>query len=328
MTALLAADVDVWEFELHPEVWLIVAAAIGIGWYVVKVIAPHAVPAGTPAVTTAQKRYFVAALAALYIASAWPVHDIAEEYLYSVHMIQHLLITFVVPPLFLLATPTWLARLVVSEDGESGVWVRRLAHPVVAGVLFNAVIALTHLPWVVNTSVENGPFHYFVHLAAFAVAMLMWIPVAGPLPELRLSLPGQMIFLFTMSIIPTVPAGFLTFAEGALYDSYDHDVRLWGVSIQTDQQTAGLIMKVVGGLFLWTIIAILFFRWAKQHEAPRRPGRTVASGAAVGESADSTGSSPPPERTGSDALTFDEVERAFRESGPAPVEQGRATGDG
>lgn len=319
MIPLLAADTDVWEFELHPEVLLIVAAAIGIGGYVVRVLAPRALPDGSEAVTRAQRCYFVAGLVALYVSSAWPVHDISEEYLYSVHMIQHLLITFVVPPLLLLATPTWLARLVVSADGETGVWVRRLAHPVVAGFCFNLVIALTHLPWVVNTSVENGAFHYFVHLVAFAAAMLMWIPVAGPLPELRLGLPGQMIYLFMMSVIPTVPAGFLTFAEGALYEAYDHDVRLWGISVQTDQQTAGLIMKIVGGMFLWSIIAVLFFRWAAQHQAGQRPGRTVTT-----SRRDEDGDAATIAREGDAAaavLTYDDIERAFERSGPAPVER-------
>ena len=51
--------------------------------------------------------------------------------------------------------PEWLARLIVSEDGSTGVWVRRLTRPVTAAVLFNVVVALTHLTWVVNTSIGS-----------------------------------------------------------------------------------------------------------------------------------------------------------------------------
>ena len=75
----------------------------------------------------------------------------------------------------------------------------------------------------------------------------MWMPVCGPLPELRFALPAQMVYLFLQSIIPTVPAGWLTFAEGVVYQSYDVLPRVWGISVTDDQQMAGLIMKVGGG---------------------------------------------------------------------------------
>ena len=151
-----AADSDIWRFQTHPEVWLIVAVIVGFGYWVTHVLGPKAVPEGQPIVTKRQTMAFVGAVILLWLSSDWPVHDISEEYLYSVHMAQHLLISLVVPPLFLLATPEWLARLIVSEDGSTGVWVRRLTRPVTAAVLFNVVVALTHLTWVVNTSIDSS----------------------------------------------------------------------------------------------------------------------------------------------------------------------------
>jgi putative membrane protein len=253
-------------FELHPEVLLLVGAVVAMGLWAVRVIGPKVVPAGEPVVTPGQRRWFVAGVAVLFIASMWPVHDISEQRLYSVHMVQHTLLAFVVPPMFLLATPSWLARLIVGE----GTWLRPFCHPVVAGGLFNAVALFLHWQWTVNTSVENGAVHYGLHVLVVAVALLMWVPVCGPLPELRLSLPGQMIYLFLMSIIPTVPAAWLTMAEGAVYEAYDHDPRLWGVSVTDDQQLAGLFMKLVTGFYLWGLIIVLFFRWAGQEMGPRR----------------------------------------------------------
>ena len=89
----------------------------------------------------------------LWLASDWPIHDIAEERLYSVHMVQHLLLSYVAAPLFLLATPTWLARLVVGE----GRWLRHAAATRWSpAVLFNAVIVFLPLADTVNASVENG----------------------------------------------------------------------------------------------------------------------------------------------------------------------------
>jgi putative membrane protein len=69
-----------------------------------------------------------------------------------------------------------------------------------------------------------------------------------------------MIYLFAMSVVPTVPAAWLTFAEGAVYKVYDHPIRAFGMSVANDQQTAGVIMKVGGSAFLWVLIARLFFK--------------------------------------------------------------------
>ena len=299
---LFAAEVDAWRWQPHPEVWLLIAGVVVLALYAVRVIGPKVVPAGEPVVRTRQKAFFVAAVALLWVASDWPLHDISEDYLYSAHMVQHLLITLVVPALLLLATPTWLARLILGH-GALGRWVRFGSRPLVAGVLFNVVVALSHWNTLVNASVESGPLHYSVHLVVFTAALLMWMPVCGPLPELRMSLPGRMLYLFLMSIIPTIPAAWLTFAEGVVYDAYDTPARLWGIGVVDDQQAAGLIMKLAAGMYLWTIITVLFFKWAAQeeragHEQPRR-APTAASVS---------------------SLTWEDVEREFERLGPAPTE--------
>ena len=90
-----------------------------------------------------------------------------------------------------------------------------------------------------------------------------------------------MIYLFLMSVVPTVPGAFLTFAQDAVYSAYDHQVRLWGIGVQADQQAAGLIMKLVGGMYLWTWIGVLFFRWAtvqQRADSQMRLVTTVPSG--------------------------------------------------
>ena len=180
-------------------------------------IGPRAVQPGRAVVTRRQVACFVGGLAMLWLASDWPMHDIAEEYLYSAHMLQHMMLSYFMPPMFLLATPRWLARLVVG-DGRAG-GCRWLAKPVVAGVIFNAMVIVSHIPAVVNEAVTSGnpALHYGLHTVLVVAALLMWIPVCGPLPELRMGPGGTMIYLFVMSIIPTVPAGWLTFADGVVY---------------------------------------------------------------------------------------------------------------
>jgi putative membrane protein len=258
-------------FELHPEIWVLVLVLVGMGFYVARVIGPKVVPEGQPVVTRRQRGWFFGGVLVLLVATQWPVHDIAEERLYFVHMLQHVALSFAVAPMFLLATPTWLAKLLVGE----GRWLRRLCHPVVAGVLYNVVTVFLHWQNAVNGSVENGAVHYGLHLLLMAASLLMWMPVCGPMPDLRMSLPGQMIYLFLMSIVPTIPAAWLTFAEGAVYSAYDRPERLWGLSVTTDQQIAGLVMKLIAGFYLWGIIVVLFFKWSKRHMEANRAGRTL-----------------------------------------------------
>ncbi len=294
---MILGAIDPWDWRPHPEVWLLLAGIIGLGYYATRVIGPKVVRSGEPVVTLKQKRYFIAGVVLLAIAADWPMHDIAEEYLYSVHMLQHLLITFFIPILFLQATPEWLARLVLGGGDQERTWLGKLTKPLVAGIIFNFLAALTHWNGIVQLSADSGPFHYGIHLVMFSSALLMWLPVLGPLPELRLSPPAQMIYLFLMSIIPTVPAGWLTFADNPVYPAYDTVERLWDISVVADQQAAGAVMKIIGGFFLWGLIAVRFFSWATKERAADMEKRIVRP------------------------LTFEDVSDEFEKAGPAVSER-------
>lgn len=78
-----------------------------------------------------------------------------------------------------------------------------------------------------------------------------------------------MVYLFGQSIVPTVPASFLTFATIPLYEVYAAAPRIWGISATTDQQLAGAVMKIGGGIVLWGTIVVMFFRWARAQERYR-----------------------------------------------------------
>lgn len=255
----LLAYADPWRFQANPEVYLLVVFLVGAYVYMVRVIGPQAVRAGQSVVTRRQVLCFAGAMLLLFSASTWPIHQIGEEYLYSVHMLQHMMLSYFMPPLILLATPEWLLRTLV---GSGRMWrvLTFLTKPVVAGVLFNVMVMVTHIPGVVNNSVESAPLHYSLHFLLVMLALLMWMPVVGPFPELQIGPAGKMVYMFSMSVVPTVPAGWLTFAEGVVYKHYDQPVRVWGLSVQDDQQIAGAIMKLGGSVFLWTIVVFLFFK--------------------------------------------------------------------
>lgn len=251
---------DPWRFQANVEVYVLVAFLIGAYIYLVRVIGPGAVRDGSPVVTRRNIICFCGAMMLLFAASTWPIHQIGEEYLYSVHMLQHMMLSYLMPPLVLLATPEWLLRVLIG-NGRLYRAVCFAARPVVAGIAFNVIVMITHIPGVVNASTTNGALHYALHVLVVLSAVLMWMPVVGPFKELHMGYAGKMIYLFLMSVVPTVPAAWLTFAEGAVYSHYGNQpVRVWGLSVTNDQQMAGAIMKLAGGMYLWSIVIFMFFR--------------------------------------------------------------------
>jgi putative membrane protein len=313
-----------WTWEPHPEVWLLGVSLIAMYFYVTRVIGPRVVPEGQPIITRNQTRWFVAGVVTLWIAADWPVHDWAEQQLYSIHMVQHLLLTMVIPPMFLLATPRWFAQLILGR-GRAYRTFRFLAKPLIAGVLFNAIFAFGHWPAAVDFSVQNGPFHFSEHVAFVGAALLMWMCVCGPFEEMRISSPMQVVYLLSMSILPTVPGGWLVFADGVVYKAYNHPWKVFGLTSVEDQQLAGFIMKVMGGLYLWMVMLVVFFRWQRhdeRSEEDRRQRENQAFWAGV-EAAVALGlaGSKPSETTvlGEGVLTFDEVAEVF-DASAAPAE--------
>jgi putative membrane protein len=305
------AVADPFRFQPHPDVWLLVAFLTGAYVYMVRAVGARAVAPGQPVVTRRQIAAFAAAMALLWTASDWPIHDLGEGYLYSLHMLQHMMLSYFLPPLVLLATPTWLLRTLVGH-GRAYAVLRWLCHPVVAGVAFNVAVMVTHIPGVVNASVDSASPapHYLLHVMVVVTSLLMWMPVCGPFPEFHLSTGGKMIYLFLQSVIPTVPAGWLTFAEGSVYDAYDQPVRVWGLSVTEDQQLAGAIMKTGGSIFLWSIVVVL---WFKRFAAPYRGEHDYRR--------------PPVEpAAGSGVLTYDEVEREFAAAPVRPEPNRRVQG--
>jgi putative membrane protein len=249
------------QFHVHLDV-LIVVAAIGCGYLiVVRRLGPRLGPPGEAPVSRRQVVSFTLGVGALFVAAEWPMHDLAEQYLLSIHMVQHTLISLVAPPLLLMGMPMWMLRWLLSPRAVRAV-VRQVTRPLIALVLFNLVIAVTHWAPVMDFILEHHSVHPLAHLILFLTATAMWWPVISPLPEMpTLAYPGRMLYLFLQSLLPTIPASFLTFGTSPLYSFYAAAPRIWGVSALTDQLVAGLIMKLVGGAILWAAIGVVFLKW-------------------------------------------------------------------
>ncbi len=251
----------------HLEVWALFVGLLGGYAWALRRIGPRHVSPGEPPASRGQVTAFVLGIAAMWIAADWPIHELAEDRLFSVHMVQHLLLSLVGPPLVLMGIPGWLFRAVIRPRPVFAV-VRALARPIPALLLFNGYIAFSHWPPVVQVQVSSEAAHFLLHSVLVGTALLMWMPVLSPVAEIpRLRYPGQMLYLFAQSIVPTVPASFLTFADAPLYPFYATAAPLAGVDAVLDQRIAGLIMKLLGGLILWAAIAVLFFKWHAEEEA-------------------------------------------------------------
>jgi len=271
VTLAAAARFPGW--EPHPDVWLLVGLlAAGYAIALVRMGPRHVAP-GQPAATHFQVTCWSLGVLAVWVSSDWPIHDIAERSLYSAHMVQHLVLSMVAAPLLLLGTPGWLLRALLRPPWLFRL-VRAFARFLPALIVFNVVLVLTHWPALVNASLRSGLLHFVVHALIFVSALIVWLPIVSPLPEIpRLSPPGRMIFLFLQSVVPTVPASFLTFGRTPLYKFYEDVPQLFGLSTVDDQRIAGLIMKIGAGLLLWLLIAVLFFRWAADEERGSRAHR-------------------------------------------------------
>ena len=272
---MVAADVPFPAWEPHPDVWLLIGL-LACGYAIALVrLGPRLAPRGTPVATRFQKVCFGAGVLALLVASDYPIHDLAERYLFSVHMVQHTVYSVIATPLLLMGTPAWLARWLLSPR-----WllrsVRYLSRLIPATIVFNVVVIIVHTPLVVDAALRHGLLHFGIHVLIVLSSLIVWMPLLSPLPEVpRLQPLARMAFLFLQTVVPTVPASFLTFGAHPLYSFYDHVPRLWGISALSDMQVAGVVMKIGVGLTIWLIIAILFFRWYSAEEA-QTPSKRVS----------------------------------------------------
>lgn len=233
---------------------------------------------------TKQSRLFAAGVAAFWLATDWPLGLLGASYLASAHMVQFMLYTLVAAPLMVAGTPEWMARRLLSQVKLYRL-LQRASRPVVAGVVFNALLIATHSPWAVDTLRANQLGSFLMDVVWLAAGLLVWLPLLSPLQEHRMrTYPTKMVYLFTaLGVVPAVPAGFLTFAGFPLYSVYELAPRFYGLSATTDQQLAGLIMKLGGIPIVWGLILVMMFRWAdttRSADVTNTEGAVSATGTA------------------------------------------------
>lgn len=223
----------------------------------------HRFPGSKPA-TTGQVACFSGALLAMVLSLQGPLHELSDYFLFSAHMVQHLVLILLMPPLLLAGIPDWLLRPALNVKAIKLV-ARALTLPLVAFALNNAIFLAWHFPGPYDLMMRDHAVHVAMHLTIMITGVIMWWPVMSPLPELpRIAAPLQMVYLFLVGIPMMLSAALITFSANAMYSWYVEAPRLWGLSPLEDQRLGGVIMWVPGGLVLWIAITAVYFRWTQR----------------------------------------------------------------
>ncbi len=246
-----------WTFE--PSIWL--SIVILHGSYLL-VVGPLRGMFGTSQpITSKQLTYWTLGILSLIVALITPLSLLSDQYLFSAHMLQHILLTLVAPPLLLLGLPSWLFDPLKNYPALVGL-ARALCNPFFAFAAFNVTFVAWHIPSLYNLALYSPPVHLFEHFSVVATALLTWMPVLSPTKLIpRLPLPLQVFYAFLQSIIGTGLGGILTLAKEPIYLFYTQAPRIWGIPVLEDQVWAGLLMWV-GAAMLWLVVLTFrFFRW-------------------------------------------------------------------
>ncbi|HET7274219.1 MAG TPA: cytochrome c oxidase assembly protein [Longimicrobiaceae bacterium] len=237
---------------------------------------------GSQRVSGRQLLLFTLGMLLMLVSLQGPLHELSDYFLFSAHMVQHLLIILMVPPLLLAGTPGWMLRPAIQWKAVRKVaaW---LTLPIVAFALNNAIFLGWHFPGPYDLMMRNHDVHVAMHLMIMAAGVIMWWPVMSPLPELpRIAPPLQMIYLFVLGIPMMVTAALITFSADPMYQWYVEAPRMSSLSALEDQRLGGAIMWVPGALVIWIAITAVYFRWSRsdreieRREANARPAVTRA----------------------------------------------------
>ena len=256
MTSEIQIVLESWSTPIGVNVSLGLAALVYTrGWLRLRIIFPRLISAWRIAA-------FWAGIVSVWIAIGSPV-DAFDDGLLSVHMLQHLLLMSIAPPLILLGAPAlpllkglpqWLARRVVRPFLQWGIvkWLGRfLANPAICWLAAALALIGWHIPVVFELALRWKWLHELEHACFFGAGLLFWWPVVQPWPSTprwpRWTIP---LYLFFATLPCDALSGFLVFCDRVVYSSYLSAPRLFGISALQDQECAAALM--------WTCVTIIF----------------------------------------------------------------------
>ncbi|ELK40772.1 hypothetical protein D478_17839 [Brevibacillus agri BAB-2500] len=263
----------------NPEL-ILLTALIGLAYFSLTGPLRRTFPDAKPA-TLIQKLSFSAGLLLFYFGMGSPL-NVAGHFLFSAHMLQQSILYLVMPLLLLSGTPAWLMRSLFDRRGLKQV-LRVASHPIPAVLLFNALFSFYHMPVILDMAMNNLALHNLIHLLLLVAAILMWLPVIAPIPEIhRLSELQKLAYIFANGVLITPACALIIFSESALYGTYVNgpsmlcapffsapiDKSMFAVPLLPldDQRLGGIIMKLVQELTYGSVLAYVFAAWYRKEK--------------------------------------------------------------
>ncbi|HTA30519.1 MAG TPA: cytochrome c oxidase assembly protein, partial [Candidatus Cybelea sp.] len=278
MSPTAQAILSSWSFDPKMALGIFVALIVYVrGWFVLHRTLPTRFPAW-------RLSAFAGGLAALWLAIASPL-DAFSGLLLAVHMVQHLLLMVVAPPLLLLGAPylpliRGLPRKFARDDvGLFLVWpalrhvVNKMTHPLSCWMFFAVTLCAWHVPAAFDLTLRSIAWHKVEHACFFAASLLLWWPVVRPFPSRpQWPLWSVPVYLLAADLLNTGLSAILTFCDHVIYPHYSEVPRLFGTSALSDQNCAGVIMWVPGSLVFLIPAALIAIHYLSTANSLVRPG--------------------------------------------------------
>lgn len=270
-----------WAF-FSPDLLAVVIALSGVYLYV-----NRRRPGEPPRVSTKQKVWFLTGMLCFYLGWGGPL-NILGHFSFMAHMLQMSILFLALPPLVILGVPAdWLRKVLKPK------WVRKpfnvLSRPLIAIVSFNFLFSLYHLPLLFDPIMSNYALHVFTHLVLEIAAFLMWWPAVCPLPEMnRISDLAKIGYILLNGVLLTPACALIIFAEDAMYNLYITGAgmlclpfgyidlntpqvhSLLPISVRSDQQGGGVLMKIAQEIIYGCGLAHVFFNWYRKEREKDR----------------------------------------------------------
>ena len=207
----------------------------------------------------------------LLIALVSPVDALGEDYLFSMHMTQHILLGDIAPLLLLLSLSRVIMRPATRRLTAVERRLGRLAHPVTFILVWFALLYAWHVPAMYDAAISHPALHALEHLSFFAAGCAVWWPLIQPVPmRYRLSGLATFGYILAAKLGLGILGLYLTWSSTLAYDHYATVPRIWGLSPIEDQNVGGAIMMLEQSLVLVTAFCILFVRMLLQSEEEER----------------------------------------------------------
>jgi putative membrane protein len=213
--------------------------------------------------------YFLAGLFVLWVALETPLDTIGDDYLDSVHMLQHVLLAFVAPPLMLLGLSTEMAGRLARIPG-----VRAMTEPVAAQVIAGVIMVGWHIPALYEATLYNEWIHVLEHVMFVISGLVLYWPMLDATSahsRWRMTDGARLVYMLLATLPQDGVALVLIFSRVPFYEYYTHVPRLIeGYTALIDQTIAGAVLMIFGKVTLGVAAGVVFFRWFGAEHAEDR----------------------------------------------------------